>query len=225
MKKTIFIFLVGTLSLFSQVEIERQLGEFSKVSVYDGINLELVKSEENKVEISGKNTSYIVVKNKNGDLKIRLNLEKRFAGDNTVVKLYYKTLYNIISHEGANVFSKDVIKQPDLFVKASTGSSQSLVVNLNTLKTTAATGASIEISGESAFHETIVTTEAKINAQKLTTVESEAVSNTGGIVDVSASKELKVNSKLGGIINVHNKTDKITEKISTGGVINYLYNQ
>jgi uncharacterized protein YjfI (DUF2170 family) len=225
MKKTIFIFLLSTISLFSQVEIERQLGEFSKVSVYDGINLELVKSEENKVEISGKNTSYIVVKNKNGDLKIRLNLEKRFAGDNTVVKLFYKTLYNIISHEGANVFSKDVIKQSDLFVKASTGSTQSLVVNLNTLKTTAATGAKIEISGESVFHETTVTTESNINAQKLTTVETEAVSNTGGIVDVSASKELKVNSKLGGIINVHKKTDKITEKISTGGVVNYLYNQ
>lgn len=225
MKKTIFIFLLSTISLFSQVEIERQLGEFSKVSVYDGINLELVKSEENKVEISGKNTSYIVVKNKNGDLKIRLNLEKRFAGDNTVVKLFYKTLYNIISHEGANVFSKDVIKQSDLFVKASTGSTQSLVVNLNTLKTTAATGAKIEISGESVFHETTVTTESNINAQKLTTVETEAVSNTGGVVDVSASKELKVNSKLGGIINVHKKTDKITEKISTGGVVNYLYNQ
>ena len=225
MKKTIFIFLLGTISLFSQVEIERDLGEFSKVSVYDGINLELVKSEENKVEISGKNTGYIVVKNKNGDLKIRLNLEKRFAGDNTVVKLFYKTLYNIISHEGANVFSKDVIKQPDLFVKASTGSTQSLVVNLNTLKTTAATRATIEISGESVFHETTATTEANINAQKLTTVETEAVSNTGGIVDVSASKELKVNSKLGGIINVHKKTDKITEKISTGGSVNYLYNQ
>lgn len=224
MKKTIFIFLLGTISLFSQVEIERDLGEFSKVSVYDGINLELVKSEENKVEISGKNTGYIVVKNKNGDLKIRLNLEKRFAGDNTVVKLFYKTLYNIISHEGANVFSKDVIKQPDLFVKASTGSTQSLVVNLNTLKTTAATRATIEISGESVFHETTATTEANINAQKLTTVETEAVSNTGGIVDVSASKELKVNSKLGGIINVHKKTDKITEKISTGGSVNYLYN-
>ena len=224
MKKTIFIFLLGTISLFSQVEIERDLGEFSKVSVYDGINLELVKSEENKVEISGKNTGYIVVKNKNGDLKIRLNLEKRFAGDNTVVKLFYKTLYNIISHEGANVFSKDVIKQPDLFVKASTGSAQSLVVNLNTLKTTAATRATIEISGESVFHETTATTEANINAQKLTTVETEAVSNTGGIVDVSASKELKVNSKLGGIINVHKKTDKITEKISTGGSVNYLYN-
>ena len=224
MKKTIFIFLLGTISLFSQVEIERDLGEFSKVSVYDGINLELVKSEENKVEISGKNTGYIVVKNKNGDLKIRLNLEKRFAGDNTVVKLFYKTLYNIISHEGANVFSKDVINQPDLFVKASTGSTQSLVVNLNTLKTTAATRATIEISGESVFHETTATTEANINAQKLTTVETEAVSNTGGIVDVSASKELKVNSKLGGIINVHKKTDKITEKISTGGSVNYLYN-
>ena len=38
-------------------------------------------------------------------------------------------------------------------------------------------------------------------------------------------KELEVNSKIGGIINVHTKTDKITEKISVGGVVNYLYEQ
>ena len=82
-----------------------------------------------------------------------------------------------------------------------------MVVNLNTLKTTAATGANIEIAGESAFHETTVTTEAKINAQNLTTSETEAVSNTGGVIEVSASKELKVNSKLGGIINVHKKLE------------------
>ena len=94
MKHTLIVFLIGTFTFLGQSKIDRDLGEFSKVAVYDGINLELVKAEENKVEITGKNTSFVVVKNKNGDLKIRLNLEKRFSGDRTKVTLYYNTLYN-----------------------------------------------------------------------------------------------------------------------------------
>ena len=225
MKQTIFIFLISSISLFSQVKIDRDLGSFSRVAVYDGINLELIKSEENKVEITGKNTNFVVVKNKNGDLKIRLNLEKRFSGDRTKVTLFYNTLYNIISHEGSNVFSKDTIKQADLNVKANTGSTQNLLVVLNTLNTTAATGASINISGEADYHDGSVSTGAETNAQKLKTIETYASSTTGGVLNVSVVKELEANSKLGGIINVHDKTDKITESISIGGVVNYIYEQ
>ena len=83
MKHIVIIFLLGTFTFLGQSKIDRDLGDFSKVAVYDGINLELVKSDENKVEITGKNTNFVVVKNKNGDLKIRLNLERRFSGDKT----------------------------------------------------------------------------------------------------------------------------------------------
>ena len=225
MKNTIYILLLFTIPALSQVNIDRDLGDFSKVAVYDGINLELVKSEENKVEITGKNTSFVVVKNKNGDLKIRLNLERRFSGDRTKVTLYYKSLYNIISHEGSNIFSKDTLKQADLNIKANSGSTQNFLVNLNTLNTVAATGANINISGKVEYHDTTVSTGAEINAEKLRTTETYATSTTGGVLNVSANKELEANSKLGGIINVHEKTDKITESISVGGVVNYLYDQ
>ena len=225
MKHTIYILLLLTIPALSQVNIDRDLGDFSKVAVYDGINLELVKSEENKVEITGKNTSFVVVKNKNGDLKIRLNLERRFSGDRTKVTLYYKSLYNIISHEGSNVFSKDTLKQADLNVKANSGSTQNFLINLNTLNTTAATGANINLSGKAEYHDTTASTGGEINAEKLTTTETYASSTTGGVLNVSASKELEANSKFGGIINVHEKTDKITESISVGGVVNYIYDQ
>ena len=225
MKYTIYILLFFTIPALSQLNIDRDLGDFSKVAVYDGINLELVKSEENKVEITGKNTSFVVVKNKNGDLKIRLNLERRFSGDRTRVTLYYKTLYNIISHEGSNVFSKDTLKQADLNVKANSGSRQNFLVNLNTLNTTAATGANINVSGKVEYHDTSVSTGAEINAEKLRTTETYAASTTGGVLNISATKELEANSKLGGIINVYEKTDKITESISVGGVVNYIYDQ
>ena len=225
MKHIVIIFSLVTFTIFGQSKIDRDLGDFSRVAVYDGINLELIKSEENKVEITGKNTNFVVVKNKNGDLKIRLNLEKRFSGDRTKVTLFYNTLYNIISHEGSNVFSKDTIKQADLNVKANTGSTQNLLVVLNTLNTTAATGASINISGEADYHDGSVSTGAETNAQKLKTIETYASSTTGGVLNVSVVKELEANSKLGGIINVHDKTDKITESISIGGVVNYIYEQ
>ena len=225
MKHIIYILLLFTIPVISQVKIDRDLGDFSKVAVYDGINLELVKSDENKVEITGKNTSFVVVKNKNGDLKIRLNLERRFSGDRTKVTLYYKSLYNIISHEGSNIFSKDTLKQADLNVKANSGSTQNFLVNLNTLNTVAATGANINISGKVEYHDTTVSTGAEINAEKLRTTETYATSTTGGVLNVSANKELEANSKLGRIIKVHEKTDKITESISVGGVVNYLYDQ
>ena len=225
MKHTIYILLFFTIPALSQLNIDRDLGDFSKVAVYDGIDRELVKSEENKVEITGKNTSFVVVKNKNGDLKIRLNLERRFSGDRTKVTLYYKTLYNIISHEGSNVFSKDTLKQADLNVKANSGSTQNFLINLNTLNSTAATGANINLSGKAEYHDTTASTGGEINAEKLTTTETYASSTTGGVLNVSATKELEANSKFGGIINVHEKTDKITESISVGGVVNYIYDQ
>ena len=225
MKHIVIIFLLGTVTFFGQSKIDRDLGDFSKVAVYDGINLEIIKSDENKVEITGKNTNFVVVKNKNGDLKIRLNLERRFSGDKTKVTLFYKTLYNIISHEGSNVFSKDTIKQADLNVKANTGSTLNIIVALNTLNTTSATGSTVNLSGNAEYHDCSTSTGAEINAEKLTTTETYATSTTGGLIEVSATKELEANSKLGGVINVHKKTDKIVESISLGGVVNYIYNE
>jgi len=225
MKHTIYILLLLTIPALSQVNIDRDLGDFSKVAVYDGINLELVKSEDNKVEITGKNTSFVVVKNKNGDLKIRLNLERRFSGDRTKVTLYYKALYNIISHEGSNVFSRDTIKQSDLNIKANTGSRQNFILELNTLNSTSTTGAKITISGKTEYHDCSASTGAEIDAKDLTTRDTYASSTTGGVLDLFVTKELEANSKLGGIINVHERTDKITESISIGGVVNYIYDQ
>ena len=225
MKHIVIIFLLGTFTFLGQSKIDRNLGDFSKVAVYDGINLELIKSDENKVEITGKNTNFVVVKNKNGDLKIRLNLERRFSGDKTKVSLFYKTLYNIISHEGSNVFSKDTIKQADLNVKANTGSTLNFIVALNTLNTTSATGSTVNLSGNAEYHDCSSSTGAEIDAEKLTTTETYATCTTGGLIEVSATKELEANSKLGGIINVYEKTDKIVESISLGGVVNYIYNE
>tara|TARA_B100000925_G_scaffold289367_1_gene272107 strand:+ start:1391 stop:2062 length:672 start_codon:yes stop_codon:yes gene_type:complete len=223
MKRFILTLLIIPSLLVSQEEINRNLGEFTKLSIYDGINVELIKSDENKVEASGENTRFVVVKNKNGNLKIRLNVQKRFSGDRTMVKLYYKNIYSFIAHEGSNIFSKDTIKQADLKIKGHTGSRIDIPVELNSISVTSTAGAKITLRGSSTYLEASSATGSEINARNMVIEDGEVSALSGSMVDVRAETSLEAIARIGGVINVHSKTERITEKVSLGGSVIYLY--
>ena len=223
MKRFILTLLIIPSLLVSQEEINRNLGEFTKLSIYDGINVELIKSDENKVEASGENTRFVVVKNKNGDLKIRLNVQKRFSGDRTMVKLYYKNIYSFVAHEGSNIFSKDTIKQADLKIKGHTGSRIDVPVELNSISVTSTAGAKITLRGSSTYLEASSATGSEINARNMVIEDGEVSALSGSMVDVRADTSLEAIARIGGVINVHSKTERITEKVSLGGSVIYLY--
>ena len=223
MKRLILTLLIIPSLLVSQEEINRNLGEFTKLSIYDGINVELIKSGENKVEASGENTRFVVVKNKNGNLKIRLNVQKRFSGDRTMVKLYYKNLYSFIAHEGSNLFSKDTIKQADLKIKGHTGSRIDIPVELNSISVTSTAGAKITLRGSSTYLEASSATGSEINARNMVIMDGEVSALSGSMVDVRAETSLEAIARIGGVINIHSKTERITEKVSLGGSVIYLY--
>ena len=223
MKRFILTLLIIPSLLVSQEEINRNLGEFTKLSIYDGINVELIKSDENKVEASGENTRFVVVKNKNGNLKIRLNVQKRFSGDRTMVKLYYKNIYSFIAHEGSNIFSKDTIKQADLKIKGHTGSRIDIPVELNSISVTSTAGAKITLRGSSTYLEASSATGSEINARNMVIEDGEVSALSGSMVDVRAEISLEAVARIGGVVNVHSKTERITEKVSLGGSVIYLY--
>ena len=223
MERFILTLLIIPSLLVSQEEINRNLGEFTKLSIYDGINVELIKSDENKVEASGENTRFVVVKNKNGNLKIRLNVQKRFSGDRTMVKLYYKNIYSFIAHEGSNIFSKDTIKQADLKIKGHTGSRIDVPVELNSISVTSTAGAKITLRGTSTYLEASSATGSEINARNMVVEDGEVSALSGSMVDVRAQISLEAIARIGGVINVHSKTERITEKVSLGGSVIYLY--
>ena len=223
MKRFILTLLIIPNLLVSQEEINRNLGEFTKLSIYDGINVELIKSDENKVEASGQNTRFVVVKNKNGNLKIRLNVQKRFSGDRTMVKLYYKNIYSFIAHEGSNIFSKDTIRQADLKIKGHTGSRIDIPVELNSISVTSTAGAKITLRGSSTYLDASSATGSEINARNMLVEDGEVIALSGSMVDVRAETSLEAIARIGGVINIHSKTERITEKVSLGGAVIYLY--
>ena len=217
-------FLITSFS-FSQNQINRGLGDFHKVQTYDLLKVNLIKSEENKVVISGKYAGSVVIKNKNGELKVRMGIEKRLSGSETKVDLYYKNIYRIEAKEGSFVFSKDTIREPSLFVKPESGASVSLKVVTSDLVSRAVSGGKTTLTGTANHNEIDAYTGGLVDAKNLTTQTTKVFIKAGGIVDVFATALLELDLKAGGEANVHYKTSKIVEKITLGGVVNYLYKQ
>jgi len=215
--------LLITFFSFSQNQTNRDPGDFHKLQTYDLLKVNLIKSNENKAVISGKHTGNVVIKNKNGELKVRMGVEKRLSGSETKVDLYYKNIYRIEAKEGSFVFSKDTIIEPSLFIKSESGARVSLKVNTSDLVSRALSGGKITLTGTASHNEIDAYTGGWVNAKNLTTQTTKVFIKAGGVVDVYATALLELDLKAGGEANVYHKTSKIVEKITLGGVVNYLY--
>ena len=222
-------FLLTTLLItffsFSQNQTNRDPGDFHKLQTYDLIKVNLIKSNENKAVISGKHTGNVVIKNKNGELKVRMGVEKRLSGSETKVDLYYKNIYRIEAKEGSFVFSKDTIIEPSLFIKSESGARVSLKVNTSDLVSRALSGGKITLTGTARHNKIDAYTGGWVNVKNLTTQTTKVFIKAGGVVDVYATALLELDLKAGGEANVYHKTSKIVEKITLGGVVNYLYKE
>ena len=222
-------FLLTTLLItffsFSQNQTNRDPGDFHKLQTYDLLKVNLIKSNENKAVISGKHTGNVVIKNKNGELKVRMGVEKRLSGSETKVDLYYKNIYRIEAKEGSFVFSKDTIIEPSLFIKSESGARVSLKVNTSDLVSRALSGGKITLTGAARHNNIDAYTGGWVNAKNLTTQTTKVFIKAGGVVDVYATALLELDLKAGGEANVYHKTSKIVEKITLGGVVNYLYKE
>ncbi len=210
-------------SIFSQNETSRKIGDFNILKVYDLLNIELVRAEENYAEISGEHSNNIVIKNKNGELKVRMGLERRFRGANTKVKIFYNNLEKIYVHEGAFIYSKDTISQTRIYVKADEGAKVVFSLNITDLSTNTSSGAIMNLQGKTQYHRAKVHTGGELEATRLKTEETDLYLTTGGLADVFAKTTLNINVRAGGTVNVHSKTKKIVENKLIGGTINYLY--
>ena len=65
---------------FSQNPIETVVSNFNTIKTFDLVTVNLVKSNENKIIISGEDAQYVEYVQKNNILKIRMQTDKIFDG-------------------------------------------------------------------------------------------------------------------------------------------------
>ena len=108
MKKIIYSLLF--ISSITYAQVEKEVGSFNKVTSFDQIDVILIKSNENKVLLSGKYEDEVEIINKNGELKIRMPLLKMLSGENISATVYYKNIDAVEANEGSKIASEETFK-------------------------------------------------------------------------------------------------------------------
>lgn len=213
--KLVVLFI--TTMVFAQQPVEKTIGEFTELKVYDLIEVEMIKSNENKVIISGKNNQDVLINNKNGKLKIKMNLERIFNGEDTKVVLYYTNVDVIDANEGAKVHSNDVIKQFELDLKTQEGAMIDVSCNVTYLNIKAVTGGVIDVSGTSQKQDISLLTGGVYNGENNSTENTKISINAAGQAYVKASEVVDVKIRAGGDVYIYGNPETVNENKVFGG--------
>lgn len=213
--KLVVLFI--TTMVFAQQPVEKTIGEFTELKVYDLIEVEMIKSNENKVIISGKNNQDVLINNKNGKLKIKMNLERIFNGEDTKVVLYYTNVDVIDANEGAKVHSKDVIKQFELDLKTQEGAMIDVSCNVTYLNIKAVTGGVIDVLGTSQKQDISLLTGGVYNGENNSTENTKISINAAGQAYVKASEVVDVKIRAGGDVYIYGNPETVNENKVFGG--------
>ncbi|MDO6759684.1 head GIN domain-containing protein [Tamlana sp. 2_MG-2023] len=222
MKRIFFILtLIISGSIFAQETetVEKTIGEFTELKVYDLIQLELVNSEENKIVITGKNTEQVTINNKNGKLKIKMNIEKLFNGNDTKVTLYYKHIDVIDVNEGAQITSDDVIKQFEIDLRAQEGATISVPVDVKHTLVKSVTGGIITVTGTSKDQNIDINTGGVFKGEALITEDTDVSIKAGGEAYVNATQEVNAKIRAGGDVYIYGRPEVINENTALGGSV------
>lgn len=209
-----------TMLASAQTIITKKLGEFTTIKVFNGINLELVKSTENKIIITGQKAEKVTVKNKNNTLKVALKFPETTADGKVRVTVYYESILQVIdANEGATVTGKGIV-QPQVEIKAQEGAFINMVVNVKHLKVKSTSGAVIKLSGSTKNQTVEANLGGMYHGYKLKVSDLNYVrAGSGSKVEVQSGETLDAKVSFGGSIFYKGTPEVFKDKKVIGGVI------
>ncbi|MEE1897276.1 DUF2807 domain-containing protein [Flavobacterium rakeshii] len=220
MKKLIVALLLFSGSLFAQET--RNLGDFSTVKVFDQIHVLMVKSNENKIVISGHDSQDVEVVNKKDEVKIRMKFSKLLQGDDISVTLYYKYVDQVEASEGAYVSSEDTFKAVAFELNAKEGAQIKLNLDVDKLKSKIKSGAILTINGKASNHDVSINSGGILNSKDLSTAQTSVSITAGGEADVFATDFVDAKTTAGGDIDIYGDPKQVNKTNNVGGNINVM---
>lgn len=217
MKKISFIFLFITSLAFSQVE--RTLGDFSKITSFDKIDVLLIQSTENKIIINGNEAESVETINKNGELKIRMPFSQTMGGEDISVTLYYKNIEAVEANEGSRIASSETFKATIFDIIVKEGAEIKINLDVDKLNVKGTSAGIITVTGKAKNQDLLINSGAVYNAEKLDTEQTTITVNAGGEADIYATNLVDAKVRAGGKITIYGKPKQINQKVVAGGTI------
>lgn len=222
MKKTLLLLVFVCFAIQGQEEekITQELQNFTEIKGFDGLSINLIKSDVNKAIITGANTKKVAIVNNDGVLKLRMKINKIFSGYRTFVDVYYTENIVIIDvNEDARIVCQETIKQEVLELKAQEGGELDISAEVEQMLIKTVTGGVIETSGIGDLQDVVINTGGTYKGKNFKTKFSTINVNAGSRAEIYASDYVKATVKAGGEVLVYGDPAKMEEKTVFGGKI------
>ncbi len=207
---------------FAQRIVDKEVGEFNEIKVYDLIEVNLIKSDENRILIKGNNVDDIKFVNKDGVLKLRMHLEKKFQGEDTLIEVYYTSIDIIDGNEGAKIVCNETVVMDRLTIKVQEGAQVKIGMEVDQVDLRAVTGGIIEASGLAKNQVIVLNTGGIFEGRDLKTTYTSVKVSAGGEATLSASEKVDINVRAGGDVYVYGNPKEVNKKTLAGGRIHIL---
>lgn len=217
MKKIIYSLLL--MSSLTYAQIEKNVGQFTKVTSFDQIDVTLVVATENKIILNGSGSEEVEVVNKNGELKLRMPLTKLLSGDHVSATVYYSNLEAVETNEGSSIKSENTIKSTSFSIIAKEGSSVNLKLEVARLEAKIANGSKVIVQGTAKNQDILINSGGIFEAEKLETFQTNISLNAGGNAAIFATELVDAKVRAGGEIIIYGKPSHINLKTIAGGRI------
>ncbi len=211
-----------SLSAFSQRTITKEVGEFDTLKVYDLMEVNLIQSNENKVVIKGEKTYEVLVINDDGKLKLRMETDTRFQGEDTYIEVYFTNIKTIDANEGSEIVGNALIEQESIELKAQEGGKIKVGLDVNHTKIKAVTGGIVEASGLSKSQTIKLNTGGIFEGRELKTLETKIGVTAAGEAEVYASDKVEVSVTAGGDVDIFGNPKEVKEKKFAGGRVRIM---
>ena len=206
----------------AQRTISKDVGDFHELKVYDLMEVNLIQSDENKVVIKGDHTDDVKIINNNGKLKLRMETDTRFRGEDTYIEVYFKNIRVIDANEGSYVVGNEMIEQDKIELRAQEGGRIKVGLTVDFTKVKAVTGGVINASGLSKSQEIKINSGGIFEGRELQTKETKIGITAAGEADVNASDRVEIRVTAGGDVTVYGNPKEVSEKTLAGGRVKIM---
>lgn len=225
MKNSLILFLAiaSPILLLAQKRNIKELEKFTELKVYDRIVVTLVKSNENRLEITEDDKDEVNISNKNGLLKIRMEFDNFMDGDEAKATLYYSETFKLLdANENAKINSKETVSGERVEIKTQEGGHIDLKVDIKDLYSKSISGGEITLTGSAEVQEVLVNTGGKVYNEALSTGTTKVTVNAGGRADIKASESVVAKVRAGGSIYIYGNPRQIEKDKVFGGKIKVM---
>ncbi len=219
-KASIFPVVVFFLSLsLAGQDVKEDLGNFTELKTFSAVEVEVVPSSYNHIEITGHSKNevkYSIIENR---LELRLPLNNLWSKNNTYITVYTQNLETIDANEGSVIIVSGIIKGDELTFRTQEGASIEAQVNGRKINAKTVTGGKIILDGQAKEQVVEINTGGYYYGKNLRTEKTEVSAGTAGRGEVNATDYVKATAKIGGTVEVFGRPKEVDKKTSLGGRI------